>query len=72
MGTEVNFDLLLSHLSHDLKNDFISIRAAAGSIKKNIGEQEVIEKKVVMINQLLDQAIARLDAARVSVKANES
>ncbi len=65
-------DHVFSNLSHDLKNDFISIRAAAGSIKKNISSSDIIEKKVVAINQILDQAIMRLDATRLKIESLES
>jgi len=63
---------LLSHLSHDLKNNFISIRAAAGSIKKNALSPEIIETKVLLINQALNEAIMCLDAACASLLKIES
>lgn len=52
---------VFSKLSHGLKNDFVLIRAALGGVRKHASPSEIIEEKIVVINNALDQAIARLD-----------
>jgi signal transduction histidine kinase len=58
------YHIALSQLTHDLKNKFITIRAASGSIKKNLSpivETDVIEKNLSSINKMLDYATRHLE-----------
>lgn len=64
MNKEINVTNIISTLSHELKNDFILIRAAAGSIKRNLEQPEVIKNKIETINNTLDQAIKHLEATQ--------
>lgn len=52
---------IFSKLSHDLKNDFVVIRALAGSIKKQSPQSEIIDKKIEAINNTLNTATKRLE-----------
>lgn len=61
-------DDLFAKLAHDLKNDFIIIRAAAGSIKKNSDMPEIIDKKVELINHTLNQAIDKLEKTKTLLR----
>lgn len=59
---------IFSKLSHDLKNDFVVIRALAGSIKKQSPQPDVIDKKIEDINNVLNIASQRLDTVRTLLK----
>lgn len=59
---------IFSKLSHDLKNDFVIIRAAAGSIKKQVPQSDIIDKKTETINITLDTASQRLETAYALLK----
>jgi hypothetical protein len=59
---------IFSKLSHDLKNDFIIIRALAGNIKKQSPQSDTINKKIEDINNVLNTASQRLDTVRALLK----
>lgn len=63
-----NFTEAFSKLSHDLKNDFVIIRALAGSIKKQFQKSEIVDKKIESINDTLNTAAQRLESARALLK----
>jgi nitrogen-specific signal transduction histidine kinase len=63
IGKLSQYHVALSQLTHDLKNNFVTIRAAAGSIKKNLSsvEANAIEKNLSSINKMLDYATLHLE-----------
>lgn len=63
---------IFSKLSHDLKNDFVIIRAAAGSIKKQSSQSAIIDQKIETINNTLNTANHRLEMAYALLKGSNS
>lgn len=63
MDKTTNATDIFLQLSHGLRNDFTVIRAVAGSIKKKSPPSEIIDEKVAMINQAVNQAMQRLEMA---------
>lgn len=68
MNKTTNATDIFLKLSHDLKNDFTIIRAVAGSIKKKFPPSEIIDEKVAMINQAVNQAMQRLEMVYTLLK----
>jgi signal transduction histidine kinase len=67
--SENNFqiDIVLSQLSHDIKNNFIAIRSLTGNIRNNLSnlEQDAIHSKLKSIDKMLDYAIAHVELTRM-------
>lgn len=59
---------IFSKLSHDLKNDFVIIRAALGSIKKQLSQSSMIDQKIAVITNVLNTATQRLEMVYVLSK----
>lgn len=64
MNKSIKTTDIFSKFSHDLKNDFVIIRALAGSIKKQSPQSEIIDKKIDDINNTLNTAAQRLETVR--------
>lgn len=54
----------LDELIHDLTNDLVVVRAAIGSIKKNITPTDLLETKFQTINEALWKIAKRCETMR--------
>ena len=72
MNELMKFTDIFSKLSHDLKNDFVIIRAAAGSIKKQFPQSDIIDKKIETINNTLNIAVQHLEIAYALLKGSNN
>lgn len=64
----VKIDTVLLRLFHDLRNNFIAIRAASGSIKNSLSHEQLntsIEKSLSIINKMVDQSMVRLELSKI-------